>query len=264
MRTVSKALRILDLFTEDTPVLALTEIATLTGIDRATCHRMLKVLDKHGCVTRPPGSKKYTLGATVLRLARTREFISPITPALQALVDALAVRTTETCHASLIAGHQIATVAVRDGTRSNRVHVGFGARISPHATATGLACLAYGSRDFVEHGLEGTLPAYTPFTTTDPAALEALVAGFRAQGYSIADRSFDADVIGIGVPIFGPDGFAAGALAAATPAARMDEASLMATVDALVEAALQATAALGGRIPDDFLKSSAAGRIKGR
>ena len=56
MRTVSKALRILDLFSEDMPTLTLAEIATLTGLDRATCHRMLKVLDEHGYVTRPPGS----------------------------------------------------------------------------------------------------------------------------------------------------------------------------------------------------------------
>lgn len=261
MRTVSKALKILDLFTEDAPVLGLAEIAALTGLDRATCHRMLKVFEEHGYVTRPLGSKKYTLGATVLRLARTREFISPATPALQAIVDALAQKTTETCHASLIAGQQIATVAVKDGTRSNRVHVGFGARISPHATATGLICLAYGNTDFVEHGLADPLPAYTPFTTTDAEALQALVSTFRSQGFSVADRSFDSDVIGVGVPFFGADAMAAGALATATPASRMDDATLRCTVELLIEAAFEATSALGGRIPEEFLRSTAVNRF---
>jgi DNA-binding IclR family transcriptional regulator len=143
------------------------------------------------------------------------------------------------------------------------VHVGYGARISPHATATGLACLAYGSREFAEKGLEAPLPSHTPFTTTDADALHILIATFRSQGYSIADRSFDADVIGIGVPFFGPDGLAAGALAAATPAARMNDAALEATVEALAEAALQATTALGGRAADDFLKSTAVSRLTG-
>ncbi len=73
MRTVAKALTILDLFTEQRPSLSLTEVARATGIDTATCHRMLKVLEGHGYVFRTAATKHYSLGATVLRLARTRD-----------------------------------------------------------------------------------------------------------------------------------------------------------------------------------------------
>ncbi|MBL0374233.1 IclR family transcriptional regulator [Rhizobium sp. KVB221] len=254
MRTVSKALKILDLFTEETPVLGLVEIAGITGLDRATCHRMLKVLEEHGYVARPVASKKYTLGATVLRLARTREYISPTSATLQAFVDALAVRTTETCHASLIAGQQIATVAVRDGTRSNRVHVEYGARMELHATATGLACLAFGPSTFAEAGLRAPMTACTPQTVTSIEALNALLETFRAQGYSIANRSFDPEVVGIGAPIFGPDGFAMGAIAIATPSTRMNDATLADTAHALIAVAIEASQALGGRVPADYLR----------
>jgi DNA-binding IclR family transcriptional regulator len=253
MRTVGKALRILDLFSERTPLLGLSDIARTTGLDRATCHRMLKVLGQHGFVSQSPDTKKYSLGATVLRLARAREAISPVSAALQAIVNALTQRTTETSHASLIAGHQLATVAVCEGLRSNRVHVEHGGRVEPHATASGLACLAFGDTGFVRSVLEGELPAFTPSTLSDADALAREMATIRARGFSVADRSFDQDVVGIAAPIFGADGKAIGAIAVATPASRMDDETRMATGRAVMEAALEATGNQAGRAPADFL-----------
>ena len=238
MRTVGKALRILDLFSERTPLLGLSEIARTTGLDRATCHRMLKVLGQHGFVSQSPDTKKYALGATVLRLARAREAISPVSAALQAIVNALTHKTTETSHASLIAGYQLATVAVCDGLRSNRVHVEHGGKVEPHATASGLACLAYGDADFVRAVLDGDLPAYTRTTLASAPALEAELTGIRARGFSVADRSFDQDVVGIAAPIFGADSKAIGAIAVATPASRMDDGVRIATALTVMEAAL--------------------------
>lgn len=255
MRTVGKALRILDLFSERTPLLGLSDIARATGLDRATCHRMLKVLGQHGYVSQSPETKKYSLGATVLRLARAREAISPVSATLQEIVDALTHKTTETSHASLIAGHQLATVAVCDGLRNNRVHVEQGGKLEPHATASGLACLAWGDAAFARTVLEGELPAYTTTTITSPTSLEAEIAATRRRGFSVADRSFDHDVVGIAAPIFGAHAWAIGAIAVATPASRMDERTRMETARAVVEAALEATRTQAGRAPADFLEA---------
>lgn len=257
MRTVAKALRILDLFSEQVPLLGLSDIARITGLDPATGHRMLKVLGQHGFVSQSPDSKKYTLGPTVLRLARAREAIFPVSATFQAIVTTLARKTTETAHASLIAGYQVATVAVCDGLRNNRVHVERGGSVEPHATASGLACLAYGDADFVRHVLEGELPAFTPTTLADADALQGALQKIRARGFSVADRSFDHDVVGIGAPIFGANGKAIGAVAVATPASRMDDEIMARTAGAVVDAALEATASQAGRAPADFLSCRA-------
>ncbi len=200
MRTVAKALTILDLFTEQRPSLSLTEVARATGIDTATCHRMLKVLEGHGYVFRTAATKHYSLGATVLRLARTREMTTPVSATLQAIVDALTETVAETSHASVIAGFQVATVAAREGLRSNRVHVEYGARMELHATATGLACLAYADTAFAEHAFAAPMTRFTATTVTTAQGLREALSLTRSRGYSVADCSFDADVVGVGAP----------------------------------------------------------------
>jgi IclR family acetate operon transcriptional repressor len=253
MRTVGKALTILDLFTERRPTLSLTEIARATGIDTATCHRMLKVLERHGYVFREAATKHYSLGATVLRLARTREITTPMSDTLQALVDALTEKLAETSHASVIAGHQVATVAAREGSRSNRVHVEYGARMELHATATGLACLAYADATFVKQALTGLLTRFTETTVTTEQELKDTLALTRSRGYSVADGSFDADVVGIGSPFFNADGTVMGAIAVATPANRMGPLNLTKTALSVMAAGIEATKRLGGTAPQDFL-----------
>lgn len=255
MRTVAKALTILDLFTEGRPTLNLTEIARATGIDTATCHRMLKVLDRHGYVFKSAVTKHYSLGATVLRLARTREITTPMSATLQAVVDALTEEVSETSHASLIAGQQIATAAVREGSRSSRIHVEYGARMELHATATGLACLAYAEPSFVEHALAAPLTRFTPTTITTPQDFRAALSLTRSRGYSVADGSFDADVTGVAAPFFNANGVAMGAIAVASPASRMDAPNLTMTAQQVMAAGITATERLGGTAPSDFLDS---------
>lgn len=253
MRTVGKALTILDLFTERRPSLSLMEIARATGIDAATCHRMLKVLAAHGYVFRTAATKHYSLGATVLRLARTREITTPVSSTLQAVVDALTEEVAETSHASVIAGFQVATVASRESLRSNRVHVEYGARMELHATSTGLACLAYAEPAFVEHALAAPLARFTPSTIVTPADFKVALTATRERGYSIADGSFDADVVGIAAPFFNAEGTAMGAIAVATPANRMDAANAARTALSVMSACIDATERLGGSAAPDFL-----------
>jgi hypothetical protein len=48
VRTVAKALMILDLFSEETPSLRLADIAERAGLDRSTAYRMLQTLCEFG------------------------------------------------------------------------------------------------------------------------------------------------------------------------------------------------------------------------
>jgi DNA-binding IclR family transcriptional regulator len=248
MKTVAKALTILDLFTETAPKWSVTEVASATGIDRATCYRMLKVLERRGYVSKD-SAKKYELGATVLRLARTRERILPLTAILQAIVNDLAQTTEETAHASLIAGREIATVAVCDGLRPTRVAVDYAGKIELHATASGLACLAFGAEDLLREALEQPLTRYTGTTLTSASDIRSEIERIRRRGYSIADRSYDADVVGVAAPIMGPGNIAIGAVAVATPAWRMDADRLEQTAKAVTQAASKAAVAIGGPTP---------------
>lgn len=235
MRTVTRALSILDLFSEAAPRLRLADVVLLSGMDKATCHRMLRALEAGGYLDQAAQDRRYSLGPAVLRLARMREAVLPTASLLRPVVEALTAQTQETSHASLIVGGKVATLASCDGLHANRVHVEAGGLLALGATASGLACLAWGPPQLVA----GTAEA-------------GLVAEARAQGYSCARGTFDPEVLGIGAPIFGPAGTAIGAVAVASPISRHSAAFEAQIAAAARRAGLEATRLFAGLVPPAF------------
>lgn len=250
MRTVQKALTLLDLFDETRPEIGLSALARLSGIDKATVLRMLGDMAAAGLVEQDAQSRHWRLGAGILRLARLREAAFPATEVINPILARLAEVTGETAHASLRAGRDLGTIGVVESARSNRVYIEPGLVLPLHATASGLAYCAFARPELSAEVLARPLATHTAATPTERAALAARIEEARAHGYACADQTFEAEVYGIAMPLFGADGFACGALAVATPANRLDAALRARIVAALSDAAREATRGMGGRIPD--------------
>ncbi|MEZ5751321.1 MAG: IclR family transcriptional regulator [Paracoccaceae bacterium] len=249
MRTVEKALRLLDFFTDKVTEIGLSELARLSGIDKATVLRMLNDMAETGLVEQNPQSKGWRLGAGVLRLARLREAALPYNRVLTPVLESLAETTGETAHASLLSGRDLANVGVVESARSNRVHIEPGLTLPLHATASGIAVLSRARPELLTRTLARKLGAITATTPQDAGDVQARVAQARAQGYAFADQTFEAEVCGVAVPIFGPDAFAIGALAVAAPASRASQPHITDILTHLVPAAQKATRDIGGQIP---------------
>ena len=249
MRTVEKALRLLEFFDDQHPEFGLSDLARLAQIDKATVLRMLSDLATTGLVEQDPQTRLWRLGAGLLRLARLREAAFPVTRVLTPILEHLAATTSETAHASLLTGHALGTIGVAESQRTNRVHIEPGLILPLHATASGLAFTAFARPDLREQVLARALDGVTKATPTSADALTTLTDETRTRGYAIADQTFDPDVYGIAMPLFGPDGYAIGALAIASPSSRISpevEATIVAT---LAPAARKASVGMGGRVP---------------
>ncbi len=252
MRTVEKALKLLDHFDDTRPEIGLSDLARLAAIDKATVLRMLGDMAAAGLVEQDPQSRLWRLGVGLLRLARLREARFPVTRVLTPILEKLAEDTGETSHAALFSGHDLSNVGVVESSRSTRVHIEPGLRLPLHATASGVAFTAFARADLVTQALKRPLVGITATTPTTRAAFAALVDAAQARGYATADQTFEAEVYGIAMPLFGPDGFAIGALDVASPASRVTPAHEAAIVAALGPAAQTATQGLGGRIPPHY------------
>ena len=250
MRTVEKALKILGHFDETRPSIGLSALARLTGIDKATVLRMLQDLAVAGLVEQDPVTREWQLGAGILRLARLREAAFPTAGVINPILARLAAQTGETAHASLRAGSDLGTIGVVESARSNRVYIEPGLVLPLHATASGLAYSAFARPALRAELLARPLVAHTAATPTDHTALAARLDDVRTRGYACADQTFEPEVHGIAMPLFGADGFACGALAVATPASRLDAALRARILAALTDAVHEATHSMGGRVPD--------------
>ena len=254
MRTVDKALNLLEYFTVHQPEHGLSELAQTTGIDKATTYRMLTTLAGRGFVEQHPETKKYRLGKTVLKLARIRETSFPVASIVQPVLERLAMKTGETAHASLASGPSLLTVGVAEPQRTTRVHVDLSEALPYHATASGLATLAYAAPEMVNKILEAEdFSAHTPDTITSVEVLSAQLSETRARGCATAIGSYEADVIGIAAPIFDWSGHANGAVAVASIASRATPKSQAAVAHAVVQAAIEVTRAMGAEPSADFL-----------
>lgn len=249
MGTIGKALTLLDILSGMDREAGLTEIAQSCGYDKATTRRFLVELEKHGFVEQQPESRKYRLGAAILRLARIREERYPFLRTATQFVRDLAELTGETVHLSEFSNGRLSTIHVEESSKANRVIVNIGTILPFHATASGLAFLAACPADMIEAELAKPLGAFTDYTSVDANEVRTLVEETRARGYSINRQGMEAGVISASAAIVPQGGRPIGSITVAAPFVRTDDARIREHGAAALAAACRISEAFFGADP---------------
>ncbi|MBV9599609.1 MAG: IclR family transcriptional regulator, partial [Chloroflexi bacterium] len=189
--SVGKAFQILAAFSVQRPELTASQIAAEIGMDRSTTHRFLTTLLDIGAVVRDPATRRYGLGLPLLGYACV-------------LSNTLEVRRIALSHLHELHRDLEATVSlgVRDGAEvvlverqslagpwvpPGGIEIGF--RFPMHASATGLAILAFLAPDEIEGALRGLeLKARTPAYAGYTRRIGQTVAEIRRVGYATSDE----------------------------------------------------------------------------
>ncbi|MFF5254608.1 IclR family transcriptional regulator [Streptomyces leeuwenhoekii] len=243
---LSRAARILEAFSQDDPVLTVSEIARRSGLHVATASRLVGELVAHGFLGRD-ADRRVRIGV------RLWELVTRASPTLS-LRDA-AMPFMEGVHD--VVGHHV-QLGVLDGDdvlflerlsapRAVINYTRIAGRLPPHASSSGLVLLAHGPTDLKERVLAGPLTAYTPATPATPARLRALLAEIRRRGYAYCPGYVHAEALGIAAPVRGADGTVAAALSVIVP----NDASARAMVPVVRTAARGISRALGMRDTPD-------------
>jgi DNA-binding IclR family transcriptional regulator len=207
VQTVDKALSLLSYFSEQRPSVGLSELARLSGFNKATTRRFLVALEKHGIVEQDATTRLYRF--------------------------------------SLYAGGSLATIGLSESAKSSRVMLGKGEAIPLHATASGLAYLAFARPVITDRVLSKALPAFTEHTVTGAEKIRRQLSSVRKQGVAVAKNTFEDGVCGIAAPVFDSDGFACGTVAIAAPAARAQRKVIASVQPEVMRAANEISLAMG-------------------
>lgn len=250
MGTTSKALMLLEAFTRQRPSVGLSDLARLTGLNKATCFRLAGELAGHGLVEQDPLTKAYRLGPAVVRLAAIREAVLPLREAAQPVLQALAVDTDETAHLSQMEGGRLRTLAFAYGAPQGMRVMMEDADVLPfHATSSGYAVLAWLSPEAAAAALATPMGALTEATPRDPATVGVKVAESRARGWASTEHTYEAGVASLALPLFDAGGAVQGALAVAAPGVRLTEAARARALPRMVRAARSLMGLWGGAVP---------------
>ena len=253
MGTITKALTLLTHFSSDRGEIGLASFVRLSGGDKATVRRHLVELQANGFLEQHPETRGYRLGPAVLRLASVREKHLPIRSAIVPVVGAMAGRLSELVHASLLQGDVMSPVFHLDPLRHGlRVIFDEGELLPLHATASGLAMLAFGPEGVIDTALSSELASFAPNTVIARSDMMHLVSQFRASGYSYSDQFFTKEIVSFGMPFFGPEGEAIGTLAVPVPQSRLTDELKGRLLTELRAGCVEITRSCGGSIPADL------------
>ncbi len=259
MGTVAKAMSLLNLFTPSRTTIGLSELARLSGVNKATVYRLMQELQTANLVEQVGSERTYRLGAGILRLAALREAAVPILTLSREFLERLSSKTGETAHMSIIQDDKLISTAHAYSPRhAMRVMMENAQEMPFHATASGLAILAFSPDAFVERILSPKLSSYTSQTVADTNEIRERFRGIREDGIAEAVGMFEHDVHSHAAPIFGSDGQPMGALAVAAPASRMNDELRKEIRAELRDCALLLTRAMGGTWPSAIQAGSAA------
>ncbi len=253
MGTVAKALSLLNYFSPDQTEIGQSDLARLSGMNKATVYRMMSELQGAGFVEQGENDRAYMLGPQVLHLAALREASVPILSVSRRILRDLSDETGETTHVSLGHEDRVQTLShAYSPQHATRVAMDDAQVVTYHGTSSGLAILAYSDPDFIDTVLSRPLTSHTSETITETDRIRADLDRFRASGMAQTVGSFELEVHSHAVPVFGPDQRPIGGLAVAAPTSRMTPELQTKIQDALRRAGQTLTHRIGGRAPASY------------
>ncbi len=239
---VARAATLLNLLAVAPDGLGTNELARQLGVNPSNASRLLGTLRAAGLVDRAAADGPWRLGLHLVALADRALSALDVRELARPAMRRLAAETGETVTLSVSAGTESVTVEFVPGAGSVVSVAQLGRPSVAHATATGKVMLAFG--DVPLPG--GELARYTEQTVTDRKQLAAQVKKAKADGYAEAVGEREDDLAALAVPITGAGGRLIAILGLQGPQSRLTEKRRAAVVPALLQAAAEVAAALGG------------------
>lgn len=221
LKSLRKAIRVLECFSLQEPRLPLTDIARKVGLPLSTAHRILTTLRTVGIVEQEGDRDLYRLGLKLLELGSmvlaNLEVHREALPCIEELVR----ETGETVHLGVFDGSQVVSIEKMDSPHGLASNITIGKGAPAYCTGVGKALLAHQPDSAVEHICRLGLAKHTRQTITDPQRLRRELAQVRAQGYAVDNMEHQPDVRCVAVPIRDHSGRVVASLSVSGPATRI-------------------------------------------
>ncbi|HEY8978749.1 MAG TPA: IclR family transcriptional regulator [Streptomyces sp.] len=213
VRSVRRAVEILNLLGEDRPVVTLREITEATGLAKTTALRLVQTLEESGLLAPHPGG--YTAGPALWRWAYLARGQWEIPQETRKVMRDLADRLGETVNIFVARGVHRICVAHEESTHPLRHVVGVGDE-QPLWAGASSKILLRDAPDALLRRVAATSPQGEPSTER----LRAWAAEAAERGYAVSSSEFDEGLTAVAVPVTGRTGRVAASLSVSGPTHR--------------------------------------------
>ncbi|MBC9247687.1 helix-turn-helix domain-containing protein [Paracoccus sp. 11-3] len=209
--SLAKGLQVIEAFRAEQSRMSISDVAAVTGLDRATARRSLLTLHHLGYADYD--GKFFTLTARVLRLGMGALAAMPLAQIVQPWLDQLSDRIGQSTSVSILDGAEIVYLARAAQQRVMSIGLMPGSRLPAHCTSMGRVLLAaLPSEEACVLVETSDLTPRTAHSLTQPAEIMARIEAARRDGFCVIDQEVELGLRSIAVPVYSVHGRVVAAL----------------------------------------------------
>jgi len=222
MKTIEKALDILEVFLKQKDEIGIVELANLSGLNVSTVHRIASTLVKRGYLNQQQRGEKYSLSPKLLQFSnimrkwiKIRDVSLPFLYKLNKIID-------ENVNLAILNADGAIFIESIESGHYLRTFPQLGAKEPLHCTGVGKVFLAHMRDEELERFLnEKGLPRYTENTITDVSKLKQELSIIKREGTAVDNEEFESGVKCVASPIKNVDGNVVAAVSISGPSTRL-------------------------------------------
>ena len=205
VKSLYKALNILDCFLEYPFEYGVTDMAERTNLPKSTIHNIFSTFHQYGLLEYVEQTKRYRLGPKAVELGnvyhQSNSFVSIMRPYLSRLAETTQER-----------------VYPQSSITSSDI---IGVKAPLYCTGIGKAILAFSDAAMADMVAQREMEKFTVNTITEADKLHAELRRIRACGYAVDDMEHEFGVKCVAIPLFNQRGLLLGGMSISGPSLRL-------------------------------------------
>ncbi|KIL73354.1 IclR family transcriptional regulator [Bacillus badius] len=246
VKSVARALDIIELVGQSKQGLGVTEISKQMDINKSSVFRILATLSQYGYIEQHETTGKYKLGYMFLDISSKLLDSLDVRAEAQPILQELEEETNEVVHLVVYDQGEVVYIEKLDGNEALRMHSKVGKRAPVHCTSVGKAILSHlPAADVLTIIERKGLPAHTPYTIAEKEVFLQELSRVKANGYALDLEENEAGIRCIAAPVFDHTGKVAAAVSISGPTLRMTDERLRSLSGRMIQAGQAISKRLG-------------------
>ncbi|MEB3104005.1 IclR family transcriptional regulator [Ferviditalea candida] len=223
IRSIDRAIDILQTFSIEKPYLTVEEIAKATKIPNSTVYRILCTLERRGLVQFDEKTATYKLGLRMLEFSYHLNSVLDIKQEAKDLLTELHQKTNQTVLMAVREGDQIIYIFKKEKYEGLKFSSYVGQRRPFIYGILGPVLLAHLPDAEITRILSVPVQKHTQYTVTNEEQILVRLRKIKQDGYYIESNETTVGVTGIGAPVFDINGKVMAAIGVVGPSIQIDD-----------------------------------------
>lgn len=224
VQSVDRALSILEVISDYSEGLGVTEISEKVGLHKSTVYRLLSTLNHKGYVVQDDKTNRYMITLKLFELGNKKVEDMNILTVARPYTKQLMEMVNEVVHLVVRDDNEIVYIDKVEADNTIRMASTIGRRSPLYCTSVGKVILAQLSEEEVEDVWNRSkIEKLTKYTITDLGTMKKELEIVKEKGYAIDNEENEVGVRCIGAPVFNMRGEVEGAISISGPTIRVTE-----------------------------------------